>query len=107
MTYRANRRSATAVRQLYPLTFLKDYLGPKGYWTFRSSYLEIRIFASLLLILGALGTGKLIQSDKRHLGITLASALAILFVITYFGALMPFTSSWQPLRFKVRTISFS
>jgi hypothetical protein len=23
-----------------PLTFLKDYLGPKGYWTFRSSYLE-------------------------------------------------------------------
>jgi hypothetical protein len=83
-----------------PLTFLKDYLGSKGYWTFRSSYLE-KGFRVVLLILGALGTWKLIRSDKRHLGITLASALAMLFVITYFGALMPFTSSWQPLRFKV------
>jgi hypothetical protein len=83
-----------------PLTFLKDYLGPKGYWTFRSSYLEkgLRV---VLLVLGGLGTWKLLRSDKRYLGITLASALAMLFVITYFGSLMPFTSSWQPLRFKV------
>ncbi len=83
-----------------PLTFLKDYLASKGYWTFRSSYLE-KGFRVVLLILGALGTWKLIRSDKRHLGITLASALAILFVITYFGALIPFIGSWQPLRFKV------
>jgi hypothetical protein len=83
-----------------PLTFLKDYLGPMGYWTFRPSVLE-KGFRIVLLILGALGTWKLIRSDKRHLGIMLASALAVLFVITYFGALTPFTSSWQPLRFKV------
>ena len=31
----------------------------------------------------------------------LASAVTGLFVITYFGGLTPFTSSWQPLRFKV------
>lgn len=83
-----------------PLTFLKDYLGPRGYWTFRPSFLE-KGFRVALLVLGVLGIWKLIQSDKHHLGIMLASALTVLFVITYFGALTPFTNSWQPLRFKV------
>jgi hypothetical protein len=106
IAHRGDDISEQIVRQLPlfasidPLTFLKDYLGPIGYWTFRPTFLE-KGFRIALLVLGVLGIWKLIQSDKRHLGIMLASALTVLFVITYFGALTPFTNSWQPLRFKV------
>lgn len=83
-----------------PLTFLRDYLGAVGYWTFRPAFLE-KGFRVALLVVGVSGTWKLIQSDKQDLGMMLASALTGLFVITYFGGLTPLTSSWQPLRFKV------
>ena len=83
-----------------PLTFLKDYLGSTGYWTFRPSFFE-KGFRIVLLVLGALGIWRLIQTDKRPLGIMLASALTGLFVIAYLGTLSPLTISWQPLRFKV------
>jgi len=83
-----------------PLTFLKDYFTPKNYWSFRQSPLE-KGFRLALLVLGTLGTWKLIRSDKRQLGVMLASALVVLFLVTYFGALVPFMKAWQPLRFKV------
>ena len=83
-----------------PFTFFLDYLGPQGYWTFRPSFME-KGFRLSLLILGVVGTWKLIQSDKRSLGIMLASALTVLFLVAYFGALLPIMKHWQPLRFKV------
>jgi len=83
-----------------PLTFLKDYFAPKNYWSFRQSPLE-KGFRLALLVLGTLGTWKLIRSDKRQLGVMVASALTVLFLVTYFGALVPFIKAWQPLRFKV------
>src|SRR5204862_1377415 len=55
-----------------PLTFVLDYLGPKGFWTFRSSVME-KGFRMALLMLGAMGMWKLIQSEKRHVGVMLAS----------------------------------
>ncbi len=83
-----------------PLTFVLDYLGPKGFWTFRSSVME-KGFRMALLMLGAMGMWKLIQSEKRHVGVMLASASVVLFAISYFGAFIPFLKAWQPLRFKV------
>jgi hypothetical protein len=106
ITHRGDDISDQIVRQLPlfassdPLTFLKDYLGPVGYWTFRPAFLE-KGFRVALLVVGVVGTWKLIQRDNYDLGMTLASALTGLFLITYFGGLTPFTSSWQPLRFKV------
>jgi hypothetical protein len=106
ITHRGDDISDQIVRQLPlfassdPLTFLKDYLGPVGYWTFRPAFLE-KGFRVALLVVGVFGTWKLIQSDNHDLGMTLASALTGLFLITYFGGLTPFTGSWQPLRFKV------
>ena len=106
IAHRGDDISAQIVSQLPlfasadPLTFLKDYLGSTGYWTFRPSFFE-KGFRIVLLVVGALGTWRLIQSDNRPLGIMLASALTGLFVIAYFGALSPLTISWQPLRFKV------
>jgi len=83
-----------------PLIFVKDYLSTMNYWSFRQTLWE-KGFRLLLLVLGASGIRKLISSDKRDLGIMLASALIILFLIAYFGALVPFVKAWQPLRFKV------
>jgi len=106
ITHRGDDISDQIVRQLPlfassdPLTFVKDYLGSVGYWTFRAAFLE-KGFRVALLVVGLFGTWKLIQSDKHDLGVMLASALTGLFVVTYFGGLTPFTSSWQPLRFKV------
>lgn len=106
IAHRGDDISDQIVRQLPlfassdPLTFFKDYLGSVGYWTFRPAFLE-KGFRVALLVVGVFGTWKLIQSDKHDLGMLLASAVTGLFVITYFGGLTPFTSSWQPLRFKV------
>ena len=83
-----------------PLIFVKDYLSTMNYRSFRQTLWE-KGFRLLLLVLGAWGIRKLISSDKRDLGIVLASALIILFLIAYFGALVPFVKAWQPLRFKV------
>jgi hypothetical protein len=58
-------------------------------------------FRLALLILGVLGTWQLIRSEKRVLGTMLATALTVLFLVAYFGAILPFMRSWQPLRFKV------
>jgi hypothetical protein len=83
-----------------PFTFIKDYLGPAGYWTFRPSFLE-KGFRLMLLLLGSWGTWKLLHSENRTVGIMLASAEIVLFLLAYFGSLIPFVNSWQPLRFKV------
>ena len=83
-----------------PFTFIKDYLGPEGYWTFREPYLE-KGFRVALLVLGVLGIWHLIRSEKRYLGIMLASALTVLFLVTYLASQVPFMKAWQPLRFKV------
>jgi hypothetical protein len=81
-------------------TFLKDYLGPTGYWTFRPSFSE-KGFRLMLLLLGSWGTWKLVRSENRTAGVMLASAWIILFLLAYFGSLIPLVKSWQPLRFKV------
>ncbi|MEO6163880.1 MAG: hypothetical protein ABIP88_07060 [Candidatus Binatia bacterium] len=83
-----------------PFTFLIDYLGAKGYWTFRPSFVE-KGFRLMLLILGVLGTIELIKKGNRPVGIALTAGLLSLFVLTYFGAFIPGLAAWQPLRFKV------
>ncbi|HSK31029.1 MAG TPA: hypothetical protein VLA17_13790 [Candidatus Limnocylindria bacterium] len=104
--HRGDDMSAAIVAQLplfaanHPLIFLLDYLGPEGFWTFRPSFVE-KGFRVTLLVLGTWGVWKMIQSERRHLGIMLASALAVLFLIAYFGAFLPLLQPWQPLRFKV------
>jgi hypothetical protein len=106
INHRADDVSMSLTEQLQlfvssdPLTFFKDYFTSKNYWSFRRSALE-KGFRLALLVLGALGTYKLIRSDKRRLGLMLACALAMLFLVAYFGALVPFMKAWQPLRFKV------
>src|SRR5215475_8844303 len=104
--HRSDDVAATIVAQL-PLftsidlfTFLKDYLGPTGYWTFRPSSLE-KGCRLMLLLLGSWGTWKLLRSENQSAGIMLASAWIILFLVAYFGSLIPLVKSWQPLRFKV------
>ncbi len=81
-------------------TFIKDYLGPTGYWTFRPSFAE-KGFRLMLLLLGSWGTWKLVRSENRTVGVMLASASLVLFLLAYLGSLIPFMKSWQPLRFKV------
>jgi hypothetical protein len=104
--HRADDVSSTIVDQLPlftsvdPFTFLKDYLGPGGYWTFRPSFFE-KGFRLILLLLGLGGTWKLLRSENRTAGVMLASAWIVLFLLAYFGSLIPFVKGWQPLRFKV------
>ncbi|MGH7793983.1 MAG: hypothetical protein ACREQ2_03650 [Candidatus Binatia bacterium] len=104
--HRGDDVAAAIVEQLplfastHPFTFFLDYLGPQGYWTFRPSIIE-KGFRLSLLLLGALGIWKIIQSEKGPLGIMLASALTVLFLLAYFGALWPVMKPWQPLRFKL------
>jgi hypothetical protein len=83
-----------------PFTFLKDYLGPTGYWSFRPSFSE-KGFRLMLLLLGSWGTWKLLRSENRTVGVILASTCIVLFLLAYFGSLIPLVKSWQPLRFKV------
>ena len=83
-----------------PFTFLKDYLGPAGYWTFRSSLSE-KGFRLMLLLLGSWGMWKLVRNENRAAGVLLAGTWFGLFLFVYFGSLIPFLKSWQPLRFKV------
>ena len=106
IAHRGDDASTAIVTQL-PLfagtdifTFILDYVGPRGYWTFRPSFIE-KGFRLALLILGGFGTWKLMHSEKRDLGLMLAAGLITLFLVSYFGALVPFAKPWQPLRFKV------
>jgi hypothetical protein len=98
--------SPTIVEQLSifvsgdPWTFLKDYIGPQSYWSFRSTWAEKGLRLTVLM-LGALGVVQLLRSEQRTLGIMLAAALGVLFVISYFGSLLPMLKPWQPLRFKI------
>jgi hypothetical protein len=83
-----------------PLIFILDYLGLNGLWSFRPSFWE-KGLRLMLLVLGALGTMKLLRGEHKLLGIMIAGALIGLFLLTYFGSLLPFLKGWQPLRFKV------
>ena len=104
--HRADDVSAAIVERLplfvgtSPLTFFLDYLGPQGFWTFRSSFLEKGLRLTLL-ILGTAGIWHLIRSPKRPIGMMLATASVVLFGVTYFGALSSTVKAWQPMRFKV------
>jgi len=83
-----------------PLTFLKDYLAPARFWSFRSSPSE-KGFRLMLLLLGLWGIWKLVRSKNREAGVLLAATGFVLFLLVYFGSLIPLVKSWQPLRFKV------
>ena len=104
--HRADDVSAAIVDQLplfvgtSPFTFLLDYLGPRGFWTFRTSLME-KGLRLMLLILGTSGAWHLIRSPKRPIGVMLATAALVLFAMTYFSALSSTVKAWQPLRFKV------
>ncbi|HEY2990457.1 MAG TPA: hypothetical protein VGL11_22265 [Candidatus Binatia bacterium] len=106
LSHRGDDVSASIVAEL-PLftsfdtaTIVKDYLSSTGYWTFRSSAWE-KGLRWLLLIFGAIGLHRLIKSDKRDVGVALATGAVVLVVFSYFGSLVPFLSNWQPLRFKI------
>lgn len=106
-THRGDNASSAIVAQLPifvssdPLTFLKDYLRPAGYWTFRASFWENGL-RWMLLILGLTGMVKLIRTrEQRNLGIVMACGVSALFLLAYFGSLIPSLKSLQPLRFKV------
>ncbi len=104
--HRADDVSVAIVDQLplfvgsSPFTFFLDYLGPRGFWTFRSSVLE-KGFRLMLLIVGTAGAWHLIRTRQRSTGVMLATAAVVLFAVTYFGALTSVFKAWQPLRFKV------
>src|SRR5215475_7250734 len=74
--HRSDDVAATMVAQLPLFTsidlfaFLKDYLGPAGYWTFRPSFSE-KGFRLMLLLLGSWGTWKLLRSENQSAGIML------------------------------------
>ncbi|HEV8344660.1 MAG TPA: hypothetical protein VGR30_20060 [Candidatus Binatia bacterium] len=105
-THRGDDVSSTIVAELPlfvssdPLTFLKDYLRPGGYWTFRASFWANGL-RWMLLIMGLMGVLKLIRSEQRAVGIMMACSLITLFLLTYFGSLMPPLRGLQPLRFKI------
>ena len=104
--HRTDDVSAAIVGQLplfastNPFTFLIDFVGPQGFWTFRPGFIE-KGFRLALLLLGAAGISRLLRNKPRALGVMLIGALTVLFVVTYFGALVPLIRPWQPLRFKV------
>ncbi|HEY6365758.1 MAG TPA: hypothetical protein VI585_13320 [Candidatus Binatia bacterium] len=81
-------------------TFVKDYLGPSGYWSFRPPFSE-KGFRLMLLFLGSWGMWRLLRDENRATGAVLTSTSLVLFLLAYLGSLIPFMKSWQPLRFKV------
>jgi hypothetical protein len=83
-----------------PLIFIKDYLQPKSYWSFRTSLAE-KGFRLALLVLGAWGIIEMARTERKSLAMTFAAGSTILFFITYFGSMIPLLRPWQPLRFKV------
>ncbi len=106
LSHRADDVSAVIVEQLplfassNPFTFILDYLGPQGFWTFRSPFFE-KGFRLALLGLGVIGIRRLLHDGNRTAGMLFATAVTGLFIVTYFGALISLLKPWQPLRFKV------
>jgi hypothetical protein len=106
LSHRGDDVSASIVAELPlftssdPATIIKDYLSQTGYWTFRPSAWE-KGLRWLLLIFGVIGLQRLIKSNKRDVGVALASGAIVLVLFSYFGSLVSFMSNWQPLRFKV------
>jgi hypothetical protein len=106
LSHRSDDVSKAIVEQLPlfvstdPLTLVKDYLAPKNFWSFRISFWEkgVRL---MLLILGAVGTIKLLRQDDKSLGILFVAGMISLFLLTYFSFIIPALQAWQPLRFKV------
>ena len=104
--HRGDDVSAAIVEQLpifagvNPLAFFLDYLGPQGFWTFRSPLLE-KGFRLALLVAGLLGIRSLFRDGSRVIGILLVSAVSGMFILTYFGTVAPALRAWQPLRFKI------
>ena len=105
-THRGDDVYSTIVGQLSlfassdPLTFLKDYLKPGGYWTFRTSFWENGLRWALLIV-GTLGAIRLIRSERRDLGVMIGCGALFLFILAYFGSFIPALKSLQPLRFKI------
>lgn len=106
LSHRGDDASAAIVQQL-PLfadtngfAFFLDYLSPHGYWSFRPSFFEKGLRLTLL-VLGIIGIVRLIRTQKKELATVLAGAAIVLFLVAYFGALIPVMKPWQPLRFKV------
>ena len=106
LSHRADDVSSVIVDQLplfassNPFTFILDYLGPQGFWTFRPAFFE-KGFRIALLGLGVIGIRRLLHDGNRTAGMLLATAVTALFIIAYFGALISLLKPWQPLRFKV------
>ena len=105
-SHRGDDASSTIVAQLAvfvssdPFSFLKDYLKPGGYWTFRATYWENGLRWALL-VLGGCGAARLLKSERRDLGIMLTCGFLSLFLLAYFGSLIAPLKSLQPLRFKI------
>ena len=106
-THRGDDVSSAIVTQLPifvstdPLTLVKDYLRPGGYWTFRTTLWENGL-RWMLVILGVVGLIGLIRgSEKRNLGVMIACGALTLFLLAYFGSFIPLLKNLQPLRFKV------
>ena len=103
--HRGDDVSAAIVEQLSlfvsadPFTFLKDYLTPRGYSSFRTNAWE-KGLRLMLLVFGVMAILQLLRQQKEF-GALLAAAVITLFFITYFGSFIPFMKGWQPLRFKV------
>lgn len=106
ITHRGDEVSSTIVAQLPlfsstdPLTFIKDYASPSGYWTFRTSAWE-KGLRWTLLILGWMGVAKLLRDGRKDLALVIGIAAGTLFAVAYFGSFIPILKGWQPLRFKV------
>jgi hypothetical protein len=83
-----------------PFTALVDYFGPQGYWTFRPSFWE-KGYRLMLLTLGIMGAVQLPRDRGKELACVFGTALATLFLISYFGSLILLVKAWQPMRFKV------
>jgi hypothetical protein len=105
--HRGDDVSATIVTQLRLFVstdlfaFPGDYLIPGGFRTFRASFWENGLRWTLL-ILGVMGLVRLLRtSEQRDLGVVMASGAFTLFLLTYFGSLIPSLKGLQPLRFKI------
>ena len=85
-----------------PLTFLNDYLGPKIIGGFAPSLTEKGFRLALLDWACSEPLQLIYEANKRSLAVMLgARGWLSFFVLTYFGAFMPWLEAWQPLRFKV------
>lgn len=82
-----------------PWTWLRDHVAGERYWTFRDSRWE-KVLRLVLLLLGALGLGRLFRR-RRALATALLAAFVSLFLLAYFGSFAGALEGWQPLRFKV------